>query len=170
MKSIIYNNDNLQDEDVSRIVRRAKAIIVNDKHEILLACVNKNHHLPGGHLEEDESYDECLVRELKEELGVDIPHEDRKPLITIIYYNKNHPAKGINTKTVARYFEVKRNIKPDLNKISLTKDEIKGGFELKYIKEDEILDFLNESLNTCTKKPVVLDTIEAVKEYLNIKR
>lgn len=170
MKSIIYNSDNLHDDDVSRIVRRAKAIIVNDKHEILLACVNKNHHLPGGHLEENETFQECLIRELKEELGVDVKFEEKDPILSIIYYNKNYPTKGVNTKTLARYFEINENITPNYDKLSLTKDEKNGGFNLKYISEDKILDFLNESLKTCTKDAVVLDTIEAIKEYLNAKR
>ena len=130
MKSIIYNNDNLHEEDISRIVRRAKAIIVNDNHEILLACVNNNHHLPGGHVEENETYQECLIRELREELGVDVKFEKKDPIISIMYYSKNYPDKGVNTKTVARYFEVREDIKPNLENTSLTEDEKNGGFEL----------------------------------------
>ena len=90
MKSIIYNEDNLRDSDINRISRRAKAIIKNSNNEILLACVNDNYHLPGGHLEREESFDECLVRELKEELGVDITFEKRTPIITITYYNRDY--------------------------------------------------------------------------------
>ena len=156
MKSIIYNNDNLHEEDISRIVRRAKAIIVNDNHEILLACVNNNYHLPGGHVEENETYQECLIRELKEELGVDVKFEEKDPIISIMYYSKD--------------YQDREDIKPNLENTSLTEDEKNGGFELKYIKEDEIINFLTESLKTCTRENVVLDTIEAVKEYLNIKR
>ena len=170
MKNIVYNSNNLQEKDINKVTRRAKAIIVNDKHEILWACVNHNHHLPGGHLEENESYDECLVREIKEELGVDIPLEKREPLIVITYYNKDYPEKGDNTKTVVQFYEVKENITPNLNNINLTEDEKEGNFELKYIKEDEVLDFLKDSLKLCTRKPVVLDTIAVLEEYLSIKR
>ena len=169
MKSIIYNEDNLRDSDINRISRRAKAIIKNSNNEILLACVNDNYHLPGGHLEREESFDECLVRELKEELGVDIPFEKRTPIITITYYNRDYPNPGTNSKTVAHYYEVNYDITPNTDNISLTEDEKKGHFRLEYVKETEILDFLNESLNKCTKRGVVKDTIEAIKEYLNNK-
>ena len=50
MKTIIYNDNNINEKEINRISRRAKAIIKNNKNEILLACVNNNYHLPGVHL------------------------------------------------------------------------------------------------------------------------
>lgn len=167
MNNIVYNYDNLKEKDINRISRRAKAIIKNSKNEILLACVNNNYHLPGGHLEKNENYEECLVREIKEELGVDIPLRKRSPILTITYYNKDYPSIGINSKTIAHYYEVKSEIIPNFMNISLTEDEIKGNFKLQYVEESKIIDFLSDSLNICTKKAVVMDTIEAIKEYLN---
>lgn len=170
MSTIIYNKDNLEEKDINRISRRAKAVIKNSDNEILLACVNSNYHLPGGHLEENENFEECLVREIEEEIGALIPLEERTPILTITYYNKDYPSVGTNSKTVANYYEVCADIVPNLDNVNLTEDEKKGNFKLQYVKESEILDFLNNSLETCTKKAVVKDTIEAIKEYLNTKR
>ena len=169
MKDIVYNHDNLTDDDINRISRRVKAIIRNPKNEILLACSNENYHLPGGHIEENESIKECLIRELKEEVGVDVSFEEKDPILTITYYNKDYPSVGINSKTISKYYEVNALVEPDLSKVHLTEDEKKGNFRLMYVNENNILDFLNDSLKTCTRESVVLDTIEAIKEYLKDK-
>ncbi len=167
MKTITYNYDKLRDEDITRIVKRAKGIVRNSKNQILLACSNNNYHLPGGHLKSHESFEECLVREIKEETGVDIPLEKRTPILVITYYNRDYPEKGVNSKSIANYYEVDALVKPNYDKIKLTEDEKKGNFKIEYIDEDKILDFLNESLKTCTRDGVVKDTIEALTEYLN---
>ena len=166
MKNIVYNEQNLKDKDINRVSRRAKAIIKNDKNQILLACSNNNYHLPGGHLEKNESFDRCLVREIKEEVGVEIPYEKRTPILTITYYNRDYPEPGINSKTEAHYYEVNVEITPNLSKVHLTDEEKKGNFRLEFIDEDKILKHLEDSLETCTKTGVVKDTIEALKEYL----
>ena len=167
MKTIIYNDDNLQENEINRLSQRAKAIIKNDNDEILLACSNFNYHLPGGHLEKDESFEDCLAREIKEEVGVDIPKVTNEPILSIIYYNRDYPMKGTNSKTEARYYEINYEVVPDYKKIKLTDDEINGNFKLEYIKVDNIIKYLEKSLETCTREGVVKDTIEALKEYIN---
>ncbi len=166
MKEIVYNKDNLKDIDINRISKRSKAIIKNSKNQILLACVNGNYHLPGGHLEESETYEECLKRELKEEVGVYIPLKLDKPILTIVHYSKDYPTTGINSKSIAKYFEVKEEVIPNYSKIHLTNDEKKGNFRLEYLNENNVLEHLNNSLNTCTREAVVKDTIEVLSEYL----
>lgn len=54
---------------------RARAIILNkDKSKILLVknITYRNFHLPGGGLEKNEEGENAVVREVKEELGIDI--------------------------------------------------------------------------------------------------
>ena len=166
MREIVYNDNNLKDSDINRISIRAKAIIKNSKNQILLACVNDNYHLPGGHLEKNETFYECLKREIKEEVGVDLKEKIGKPILTITYYSKDYPSNGINSKSIAKYFELKEEIIPNYSNIHLTDDEKKGNFKLEYLDEDKIIDYLKNSLKTCTKDGVIKDTIEALTEYL----
>ena len=166
MKKITYNNDNLKEEDINRVVRRAKMILINSNDEILIAYSNKNYQLIGGHVEDNETFDECIVREIKEETGIDIPLEKREPFYVITYMNKDYPNKGDNSKYIANYYSIKSDIKPNLSKINLTEEEKEGNFELRYIHKDKVLEELNNSLKTCTRKNVVKDTIKVVKEYL----
>lgn len=167
MKKLLYNNDNLEDSDITKIVKRAKILIINSNDEILLAYSDKNYQLIGGHVEDNETFEECIVREVKEETGIDLPLEERQPFYLITYFNKDYPSVGINSKFIANYYEVKTDIKTDLSKVNLTEEEKSGNFELRYIHKDKILQELENSLNTCNRINVVKDTINAVNEYLN---
>lgn len=80
MKEIIYNENNLKDSDINKVVKRAKALIINSNDEILLGYGDRNYQLPGGHLEDNETYDECLFREIKEETGINIPLEKKRSI------------------------------------------------------------------------------------------
>lgn len=166
MNEIIYNENNLTEQDINNYIDRAKMIVENDNGELLFASTDNNYYLIGGHVEKDESFDECVVREIKEESGVDIPIEKRTPFFTIKYYCKNYPEEGLNTRYITNYYSIKYNLIPDLDNMKLEQGEIAGGFKLEYISKDKALDVLTESLKTCTKENVVRDTINAVEKYL----
>ena len=167
MKKIVYNEDDLERKDINKIVRRAKVLIVNSKDELLLAYSHKNYFLVGGHVEGNESYDDCIVREVREEIGIELEKdEERKPYFVVEYLCKDYPKVGDNTNYIANYYVVCSDIVPDLENVLLTEHEKDGDFEVKYIPKSEVMDILNESLNTCTKKNVVRDTIAAVEEFL----
>jgi len=166
MKVIFNNYDNLKEENINRVVRRAKALIINSNNEILFAHSNNNYFFVGGRVEENETFDEGIIREIKEEAGIDIALEKREPFFNITYMNKDYPSDGVNTKSVANYYLIKCDTKPDLSKVSLTDEERVSNFKLVYIKKDKVIEELNKSLENCSNKNVVNDTIDVVKEYL----
>lgn len=166
MKTILYNYDNLKEQDINRLVRRAKVLIINSNDEILFAHSNNNYFFVGGRVEENETFDEGIIREVKEETGIDLPLGKREPFFTITYMNKDYPSEGINTKSVANYYIIKCDTKPDLSNVSLTNEEKVSNFKLVYINKDKVIEELNNSLETCSNKNVVRDTMEVVKEYL----
>lgn len=166
MKEIIYNEDNLKDSDINNVVERAKAIIVNSKGEILLGYGNNNYQIIGGHAEEDETYKDCLIREIKEETGITIDNFDEKVILTIKYYCKDYPSKNVNTLFNANYYVIKTEQKPDLNLINLTKNEKEGSFKFKYISKESVINELVKTFDTCKNKNTLKDTIHALIEYL----
>lgn len=166
MKEIIYNYDCLKDEEINHCICRAKMIVENSKNELLVVYSHQNYFLIGGHVENDETFSECIVREIKEESGVEIPYEERKPFFSIKYLCKDYPDNGKNTKYINNYYSINYDLVPVLENMILTEDEIDGNFKLEYIHKDNIIKVLTDSLNTSTKVNVVKDTIEAIKEYL----
>ena len=62
----------MKEEDLDFEVIRVKALIVNNKNEILIAHNNNTYQFPGGHKEDDETLEKSLVREVKEETGIDV--------------------------------------------------------------------------------------------------
>lgn len=167
IKEIIYSN--LEETDkVTRTVQRAKLLLVNSKKEILLANMNRNYQLPGGHLEENETLEECLFREVKEETGIEIEKKQRFPFLRIIYKAKDNPSIGNNSIYIANYYLINEDLIPNLDNASFTQEEIDGNMGLEWIHKDKALDILRNSISNCTRKKVVRDTINVIETYLDL--
>lgn len=170
MKSIIYNPDNLKESDINKIVRRAKMLIINSNDEILFATsINNDYFFVGGRVEDNETFDECIVREMLEETGIEIPLENRTPFFTITYMNKDYPSEGINRKMIANYYIIHCNKTPNLDKINLTEEEKSWGFDLQYVHKRNALEKISHSLEICKNKQAVSDTLEAIKVFLSLE-
>ena len=65
----IYNYDNLKLEEINEKTTRARAILINSNNEILMCYSNglQHYEFPGGHLEKNETLEDGLKREIKEE-------------------------------------------------------------------------------------------------------
>ncbi len=168
MTIITYNEDNLNSNDINNYIKRAKLIIENSKNELLVVLSNQNYFLLGGHVENNETDRECLLRELKEETGTYLPFPEQKPFFTINYYCKDYPKNNINTMYINNYYHIKYDLVPDSANTNLTCDEKKGNFTIKFIPKNQIIDVLKENLKVCTKPLVVRDTIDVIKKYLEL--
>ena len=166
-EEIIYNYDNMEIKDINNVVRRAKIIIETPSKQLILCHSDNNYHLLGGHVENNESDIECLNREIFEEAGVNLNLENLEPFMTIKYLNKNYPKSELNTLTMANYYYLINDIKPDLKNQRLEEGEINGNFTLKYIDKDNAIEVLENSLKDSTRKGVTQDTIDVIKQYLN---
>lgn len=167
MKEIIINEDKMTEEEVTGVVKRAKLVVENSKGELLLVKCHDNCYLIGGHVDGEEEDNDTLIREIKEEAGIDYDPKVEEPFYSIKYYCRDYPEEGKNTKYISNYYSVKYDLEPNIDNVSLTDDEAEGGFELVYIPKDKILDEMSKILETCTRKNVVKDTIAVIEEYLS---
>ena len=169
MKEIIYNENNLEDKDINRWVKRAKILVENSNGELLLVHTDDSYYLLGGHVEGDESDNDCLIREIKEEAGVDFNPLVDKPFVSIKYYCKNYP-QGENTGYISNYYSIKYDLVCNPDNVSLTADEAAGNLRMVYLKKDEVIDEVKSYLDKCKRKNVILDTIDVLEEYLELDK
>lgn len=170
MKVIFINKDNLKDEDIDEEVVRVKGLLVNSNNEILLGYSHNCYQFPGGHKEDGELLSTVLIREIKEEVGIDIVVEN-KPFLCIKYYNKNYFNTGKNRCNKIYYITVKTDQKPDLSKTEYTEDELNGNFELRYEKLSNIKDVLLENCDIHTiSKAITNEMIMALDCYFEKER
>ena len=100
MKETIYNYDYLNEEDITEVSVRVKALIINSNKEILLGKSDISYQFPGGHLEDNESLIEELKREVLEETGIELSNEEiDRPFYKVTYLKKDYPIKGVNRKS-----------------------------------------------------------------------
>jgi len=167
MKEITYNKDNLKEEDINTLVTRTKALIIND-NTLLIGTANNVYQFPGGHLEEKETLEECLKREVLEETGIKLNDKEiNKPFMKVTYLSKDWPQIGKNQKAEVYYFSIKTNKKPNKNKINLTEHEKENNYKIKSIPiKDSIKLIMNNIPNHEKNKIISRDMILAIKEYL----
>jgi 8-oxo-dGTP pyrophosphatase MutT (NUDIX family) len=169
MKEIIYNENNLKDEEISEWVKRAKVLVVNSKDEILIAHTDDSYYFLGGHVDGNETDYECLVREIKEEAGIDYNPKIDDPYVSIKYLLKDYPEEGINKGYISNYYVIYDDMVPNPKNVNLTDGEKEGHLRLVYIHKDRILDEVRPYLDKCKRKNVVRDTIDVLEEFLKVE-
>jgi len=129
MIEIIYNDDNLKDENIDEKTVRSRGIIINNKDDVLMSYSNerRQYEFPGGHQEE------VLKREIQEETGLYIDTSNFKPFIVIKYYVRNYRQTGKNRLVEIYYYEIKTEEKYDLAKANFDVNEIKENYECRYV-------------------------------------
>ena len=122
----VYIDNNLKDEDIHERVKRAKILVVNSKDEVWILHTDDSYYFLGGHVDGDESDYECLIREIKEEAGIDYDPKIDSPFISIKYLFKDYPEEGINRGYIANYYVVYDDMVPNPDNVSLTEGEAAG--------------------------------------------
>ena len=166
MKTLIDNQNNLKVNEITDETTRVKAIIINEKEEILLGYSFGTYQFPGGHVEGDEELTACLHRELLEETGMDINTSNLKPFMLLEHLNKDYPEEGSNRLTKIYYFSVTTNENVDLSKTNYTLEETIGNYELRYIPMEYVEELLLKNAKVAPKNKVIAtEMLEAIKEY-----
>ena len=147
MKNIINNMYNLKEEEMTEVVKRVKALLINSKNEVMLGYSYNEYQFPGGHVEDGETLVQALNREINEETGIHLDLKDIEPFACFLGYWKDWPESGKNRKIEVYYFEIFTDEIPNLKATNYTKEEKAGNFELRYIPLDKIEGVLRNNAN-----------------------
>ncbi|MBQ7104486.1 MAG: NUDIX hydrolase [Bacilli bacterium] len=166
MKTIIYNQDLLDEKDVKYRSIRLKALIINSKNELLVGYSHNTYQFIGGHLEEGEDLIEGLIREVEEEAGIKVEKEEIKPFFLRKKYYKNYPEENANSCYEYHYYVINTDRLPDLTKVNYTEAEKVGKFELRYIPIEKIEEEFEENKKVSERTKIVEEeNIEAIKIF-----
>ena len=125
VNQVIHNKDNLTLNDANKVTLRAKLIVENNNDEILICHMGVKYFLIGGHIDNDESDEQCLTREVAEESGVTLDFSNILPIASSNYINKDYPQNGDFTYTNTNYYAIKYDLVPNIEMQNLTEEEKK---------------------------------------------
>lgn len=164
MNTIIINDNNLQDNDVSKFRNKVRAILVKGD-KILVSNYGGVFLLPGGSIDDGETPDEAIIRELKEEIGIDYDINELEKILILKYYQPNYQTRHnekINRMVTIQYFIGNYN-GVNLDKTNRTEKEIKGSFCLQLMTIDELMQSLNKTSDNPRKEYFDREIKEVVK-------
>lgn len=131
------------------IKMKSRAIILDDFGRILIGNYGGVYLLPGGSTDDCESPNETIIRELKEEVGLEF--EELTPFMKMEYYQNNYPKREGNVidRLLITYFYIGNEKYAIKHERELTEKEISDGFTLKFYDVDDIDKILEQdrSLN-----------------------
>ncbi len=170
MKKTYNNPDNLSDEEIDLIVARVKALVINDKNEILVSYSDGGIQLVGGHVEEGEDVIQALKRETQEEVGIVLDDEDEisECFYETAYSTKNYKGSGKNRKSIIYCFVVKTKKEINEDNTSLTESEIKNDLHSKFVSFKEFENYANEVAQSSSKelnRGIAKEIINVWNEY-----
>ena len=170
MKEVFINKENLSESEIDEIVVRTKALIINDKEEITLVYSHQSYQFPGGHLEEGETIEDCLRREVKEEIGIDLD-EELNLFYKIKYYNKNYRDTNKNRENDIYYYLVKTNKKYDIDKVSFEELEKYDNMKIVQIPINDVEETLMKTVNDNSINNIIYEEMmKVINEYLKEKK
>ena len=168
MKELVINKDNLDFEEDIETVTRVKAIMLNDKNEILLAYCDDDYQFPGGHLDYGEEVFDGLIREIKEETGIEAKKEDFLPFMMVKHYVKDYFRTNKNRLNIMIYFIYKKDTIIDFNNINISDFERKNGFKLCFVKLGDVEETLIDHAKKFPRfKSIAYEMLPVLDEYIS---
>lgn len=146
MKKIVINDNNISDSEIESKVIRVKGLIINSQGKILLAHNNNTYQFPGGHLEDYEDMDHCIIREIKEETGIDVKLKETA-FLCIETYDNNYFGTGKKVLNTIYYYRFFTDDMPNFNETHYDELELATDFNLFYVNFDDLENFLKKNMD-----------------------
>lgn len=138
MKALkILNEENVSDEELEnfKVRRAARAFVIDNEGKIAFNYmeVDKYYELPGGGVEEGETYEEGLIREAREEAGCDVQILNEVGIIK--EYRKEKSFVNETHAYIAKVVGDKKDL-------ILTEGEARGGMTVQWVTVEKALELI----------------------------
>lgn len=153
MNTITINDNKIHDNDVDKFGNKVRAILVKDD-KLLVSHYGGVILLPGGSIDEGETPEDAIIRELREEIGIEYSMNELKKFLILKYYQANYSTrdnKVLNRLVTTQYF-LGDYYGVCLDKTNRTEKEIKDKFYLRFIGIDELMKLLNKTSDNPRKE------------------
>jgi len=171
---LVNNPNNL--DDITEVKDKVRAIIVDNNNDVLITRYADIYMLPGGKIKSNEQNYNALIRELKEELGIDFKSFKIDNFITYENYIKNYSKvdnRIVNRLNRTIYYIIKVD---DLRKLNISSNNL----SLKEKSNEFIIDYfnifdannkiLNYKSNNIRNEWFQKEITDVIKYYLNEMR
>lgn len=147
--NIIINENNLNNDEIGTFSTKVRALLL-DGNRMLIANYGNVLLLPGGSIDDSETTEQALIRELKEEIGIEYLQQELEYLATISFYQKDYPNRdgSISNRLVQTHYFV--GPFKGIHAQNLTEKERKDNFNLQLIPFSELE---SEILNNHNNNP-----------------
>lgn len=135
MKIVKFNKENVEKEEIERVARKSRGIVLNQEGKALLVKCAGFYMFPGGKIEQEKP-EEALYREVLEESGIGNIQFEEEPFLKIESYDRNYPDRRLNrkiTRLTETYFffgTTTEEIHPQ--KQNLTQNEKEQHFQISF--------------------------------------
>lgn len=145
MNIVINKNNSVPDETWSTF-RKVRAVINNNDNYAITEEGGKV-IFPGGKCDNNEDFDSAIIRELEEETGIKFKNDELKQVLTLeTYYEDFYDYRTSCKKpryTITKYYYIETNLTINKDNQSLTNEEIKEKFNIKFVSKEELIQLLN---------------------------
>ena len=142
----------------------ARGIILSgDKIALVYSKKEKYYKFPGGGIKENEDMHTALIREVREEVGIENFHVE-DPFLKIITYDSHYFNTGSVVLNTIYYYRVTTDEQPDEEKTNYDLIEASTPFKLYFVDLDKLDSFLESEINNFDK-PIYREMKIASKIY-----
>ncbi len=162
---LIINENNLELEEIQEFNSKVRALLIDNDNNILIAYYGKTILLPGGSIDLNETVEDAIIRELKEEMGMDYSKDELTYLNTLKYYQKDYPKRngGFKNRLITTHYYVGEY--RGISKQSLTEKEQKDNFRLKLVPIDILEELVLNNQNNNPRNIYFVKELIAILEY-----